>query len=104
LAEGLRAIHLANVGTKVRPVLVLTRAVALRHLHWVSVAPVTSTVRGIAVEVPVGRRNGLDHDGVASLDNVQTIRRETLGRVVGYLLWEQEPALTAAIRAAYDLD
>lgn len=104
MTDALRAIHLADVGTKTRPVLLLTRAVAVHHLHWVSVAPITSTVRGIAVEVPVGPRNGLDHPSVANLDNIQTIRRETLGRVVGYLLTEQEPVLTGAIHAAFDLD
>ena len=34
----------------------------------------TGTIRGIAVEVPVGPRNGLGHDGVVNLDNVITIQ------------------------------
>ena len=84
--------------------LVLTRAVALGHLSWVSVAPITSTIRGIAVEVPVGPRNGLGHDSVVNLDNVITIRKSDLGGHIGYLLSGQEPELTAALHAAYDLD
>ena len=100
----LRPIHTAFVGAKVRPVLVLTRAVALGNLTWVSVAPITSTIRGIAVEVPVGPRNGLGHDSVVNLDNVVTIRKSDLGGRIGCLLSGQEPELTAALHAAYDLD
>lgn len=100
----LRPIHTALVGTKVRPVLVLTRAVALGYLTWVSVAPITTTIRGIAVEVPVGPRNGLGHDSVVNLDNIVTIRMTDLGRRIGFLLPAQEPMLTAALHAAYDLD
>lgn len=103
MTDGFRAIHLAEVGTKTRPVLLLTREIALGYLTWVSVAPITSRVRGIAVEVAVGRDNGLDHDSVVNLDHVQTIQTRALGRSVGFLLPAQEEALLAALRAAYDL-
>ena len=84
--------------------LVLTRAVAPGQLTWVSVAPITSTIRGLAVEVLVGPNNGLDHDSVVNLDNVVTIKKSDLGGRIGYLLSAQEPELTAALHAAYDLD
>lgn len=103
MIDGLRAIHLAEVGTKTRPVLLLTREIALGCLPWVSVAPITSRVHGIAVEVAVGRDNGLDHDSVVNLDHVQTIQTRALGRSVGFLLPAQEEALLGALRAAYDL-
>ena len=77
---------------------------ALGYLTWVSVAPITSTIRGLAVEVPVGPRNGLGHDSVVNLDNVVTIRKSDLGVRIGYLLAAQELQLTAALHAAYDLD
>jgi len=78
--------------------------VALGHLTWVSVAPITTTIRGIAVEVPVGPSNGLGHDSVVNLDNIVTIRKTELRRHIGFLLPTQEPMLTAALHAAYDLD
>ena len=84
--------------------LVLNRAVALGYLSWVSVAPITSTIRGLAVEVLVGPSNGLDHDSAVNLDNVVTIKNSDLGGRIGYLLSGQEPELTAALHAAYDLD
>jgi mRNA interferase MazF len=40
---------------------------------------------------------------VASCDNIATIPADHLGRQIGFLLDHQEPALTDAIRAAFDL-
>jgi mRNA interferase MazF len=97
-----RAIRLAKLD-KVRPVLVLTRSHALDYLASVTVAPITSTVRGIPTEVPVGAANGLDHESVVSCDNVMTIDPSRLGRLVGYLRPEQEALLCRAIIDAFDL-
>jgi mRNA interferase MazF len=99
----MRAIHLARL-EKVRPVLVLTRDVVRPHLTSVTVAPITSTVRGLSTEVRVGVANGLDHDSVVSCDNITTIRVAQLLQPIGFLLPIQELVLTAAIAAAFDLD
>jgi len=84
-------------------VLVLTREVVRPHLNRVSVAPITSTIRGLSTEVPVGADNGLDHDSVVNCDNIVTVPKAALGRHLGYLFDAQEPALADAIRAAFDL-
>jgi len=68
------------------------------------VAPITSTVRGLSTEVPVGPGNGLDYPSVISCDNVVTVPASALGRQIGRLLPEQESTLTAALHAAFDLD
>ncbi len=99
----MRPIHLATLD-KTRPVLVLTRPAVRPVLNSVTVAPITTTIRGLSTEVPVGRTNGLDHDSVVSCDNVTTIPRTALGRLLGYLLPAQEPALSRAIVNAYDLE
>ena len=99
----MRPIHLADVDKR-RPLLILTREVARPRLRRVTVALVTSTVRGLATEVPVGSANGLGHDSVVSLDNVQTILVQDLREQIGWLLPAQEPALAAALQAAYDLE
>jgi mRNA interferase MazF len=99
----MRPIHLAHLD-KTRPVLILTREVVRPHLSRVTVAPVTSKIRGLSTEVPVGPRNGLDRDSVVSCDNIVTVPAATLGQLVGQLLPAQEAALAAAIRAAFDLD
>ena len=58
---------------KVRPVLVLTRRAVAGELHRVLVAPVTTTVRAIPVEVPLGSDDGVADGSVANLDNTQLV-------------------------------
>ena len=84
--------------------LILTRELARPHLTLVTVAPITSRIRGISTEVSVGPGNGLDHPSVVSCDNIVTIPVEDLARRVGFLLPRQEVALADAIRAAFDLE
>jgi len=98
-----RPIHTAQLD-KSRPVLVLTRELVRPHLARVTVAPITTTVRGLSTEVPVGSANGLQTDGVVSCDNIVTVPTTALGRQIGFLLPAQEDALTAAIHAAFNLD
>lgn len=99
----MRPIHAARLD-KTRPVLILTREVVRCHLTRVTVAPITSTIRGLSTDVPVGPANGLDRANVVSCDNIVTVPVSALGRQLGFLLAEQETALTGAIRAAFDLD
>jgi len=98
-----RPIHIARLD-KARPVVVLTRELVRPHLARVTVAPITSTVRGLSTEIPVGPANGLDHACVVSCDNIVTVPKSALGAQIGYLLPTQDAALTAAIHAAFDLD
>jgi mRNA interferase MazF len=99
----MRPIHLARLD-KTRPVLVLTRELVRPHLNTVTVAPITTTIRGLSTEVPLGVANGLATASVVSCDNVTTIPKAALGEQIGSLLDPQEPALSEAIRAAFDLD
>ena len=99
----MRPIHLARLD-KTRPALILTREAVRHRLTQVSVAPITSHVRGLSTELTVGPQNGLDHTSVVALDNILTTPVENLGRQIGWLLPEQESALTEAICAAFDLE
>lgn len=99
----MRPIHLAALD-KTRPVLILTREQVRPFLTSITVAPITTTIRGLSTEVPIGSANGLDHDSVVSCDNITTIPRAAIGRLLGHLHPTQEPALSQAIAAAYDLD
>ncbi|MBM6405323.1 type II toxin-antitoxin system PemK/MazF family toxin [Phycicoccus sp. CSK15P-2] len=89
---------------KTRPAVVLTRPAARDTMAKVTVAPITSTVKGLSSEVPVGPMNGLDHDAAVSIDNVTTVSKDQVGRTIGYLLPEQEARLARAVVLAYDLD
>jgi mRNA interferase MazF len=99
----MRPIHVARLD-KARPVLVLTRELVRPHLTTVTVAPITTTIRGLSTEVPVGAANGLPGPSVVSCDNVTTISADALGQQVGVLLGHQEQLLSDAIGAAFDLD
>ena len=99
----MRPIHTARLD-KTRPVLILTRETVRPHLARVTVAPITSTIRGLSTEVAVGRANGLTRDSVVSCDNIVTVPVAALGPRLGYLLPAQERNLSTAIRAAFDLD
>jgi hypothetical protein len=65
------------------PVVVLTRELVRPHLTRVPVAPVTTTVRGLSTEIPVGPANGLDKACVVSCDHIVTVPRSALGRQIG---------------------
>lgn len=99
----MRPIHVAQLD-KARPVLILTRELVRPHLTTVTVAPITTTIRGLSTEVHVDVANGLAGPSVVSCDNITTIPTAVLGAQIGVLLDNQEPALSDAIRAAFDLD
>lgn len=99
----MREIRLVGLDKK-RPAVVLTREGIVPYVNGITVAPITTTVRGLATEVPVDPRNGIDHASVISCDGITTAPREHLGRVIGYFLPSQELALSRAITAAFDLD
>jgi len=84
--------------------LILTRELVRPHLTTVTVAPITSTIRGLSTEVRLDVANGLAEPSVVSCDNITTIPTSTLGAQIGVLLDPQEPALSDAIQAAFDLD
>jgi len=99
----MRPIHVARLD-KARPVLVLTRELVRPHLKTVTVAPITTTIRGLSSEVGVDAANGLKEPSVVSCDNITTIPTDALGEQIGVLLNSQEQTLSEAIVAAFDLD
>ena len=52
-----------------------------------TVAPDTSTIRGLSTEVPVGHDNELVHPSVVSCDTIVTVPATALGRRIGRLRW-----------------
>lgn len=99
----MRDICLARLD-KTRPVLVLTRDVARPAMSKVTVAPITTTIKGLSSEVLLYPANGLAQRCAAALDNIVTIPTERLGRIVGHLSDEQESDLARAMVLAFDLD
>ena len=82
---------------KRRPVVVLTRESALTYLSSVTVAPVTSTVRGVPSEVLLTVADGMKGACVVNLHNVVTVSRAHLGRRVAMLSPERMKQICAAL-------
>ena len=70
---------------KRRPVVILTRDSILEYLGEVTVAPVTTTVRGIPSEVLIGEPDGLPRASAINLDHLQTVSRGRLEGVIATL-------------------
>lgn len=78
-------IWLAEVAQKVRPVVVLTRDEVIDVRSRVTVAEVTTTIRGLAAEVAIDDEVGLDRPSVVNGDGIYTVPRRALTRRVGRL-------------------
>ena len=87
-----------------RPVLLLSRNSAYRVRVSVTVAPISRTVRGIPVEVPLSPQDGLPTDCAVNLDDVMTIPKALLRRHITTLSAEKMEAVVAALTFALDLD
>lgn len=74
----------------------LTRDSAIPYLTSVTVAPITSTIRGVPSEVLLGEEDGMKTACVANLHNAVTVRQALIGRRVTRL----NPARMAEICAA----
>jgi len=82
---------------KERPVVILTRESAIGYLANVTVAPVTSTIRGVASEVRLSETDGMNGPCAANLHNVATVPKIHLGPVVAVLGPEKLREICAAL-------
>ncbi len=85
---------------KERPVLILTRSSALAYLSRVTVAPITSTIRGVPSEVALGPEDGLKQSCVANLHNLVTVNQDGLGRRLTQLAPRRMREVCAALAFA----
>ena len=77
-------VWLARVGGKRRPVLVLTRTEVIDVRALVTVAEITTSIRGLAAEVPIEVDEvGLDRESAVNCDGLHTIPQSTLTELVG---------------------
>ena len=85
---------------KQRPVLILTRGSALGYLGRVTVAPITSTLRGVPSEVALGPEDGLRQACAVNLHNVVTVPKAGIGRRVAQLEARRMREVCAALAFA----
>jgi len=92
-------VHLCEFAppAKQRPVLILTRDSSLGILGTVTVAPITSTMRGVPSEVRLDVDDGMKGPCAINLHNAITISQRRLGRRVARLSNEQMQRVCAAL-------
>ena len=83
-----------------RPVLVLTRDPVADRIDAVVVAQLTTTVRGLMSELPLGAADGLKRDCVASFDNLHTLQRSAFRRRVAVLSADRMDAACSVMNDA----
>ena len=89
---------------KRRPVLVLSRPSLILALHTVTVAAITSTLRGSPTEVALGIDEGLKQASCVNLCNIFTVTQEELGSFVGTLSSPKMAMVCEALRIACACD
>ena len=70
---------------KRRPVLIVSRNEVIPVVNNVVVAPVTSMIRSIPTCLPVGPDSGVDHESVATFDNLAAVPKSVLTTRLGDL-------------------
>ena len=89
---------------KKRPVVVLTRDSAVGYLPTVTVAPITSTIRGVPSEVVLGEEDGMKTPCAVNLHNAVTVSRERLGKQVARLSAPRMIEICAALQFSLGCD
>ena len=90
------------IGT--HPVLLLSRDQVYRVRRSASVAVVTSTIRGIPVEVPLGPEDGMPRRCAVNCDDVQTVAMELLDNRITHLSAAKMESVADAVRFALDVE
>jgi mRNA interferase MazF len=83
---------------KKRPVVVLTRDSAIRYLSTITVAPITSTIRGVPSEVLLDQEDGMKGPCAVNLHHAVTVSHQRLGRRVALLGPRKMTEVCAALR------
>lgn len=90
---------------KRRPVLILTRNSAIPYLTGITVAQITTTIRGTTSEVMLNPTDdGMFAESVVNADNIQTIQKAQVGELITQLSPERMREVRAAIEFALGFD
>ena len=87
-----------------RPVLLLSRDEAYTVRSQATVAPVTTRIRNIPVEVELGPEEGLPRTCVVNLDILTTVALDLLDERITELSHEKMEQVEAAVRFALGMD
>jgi mRNA interferase MazF len=85
-------------------VVVLTRDSALAYLSSVTVAPITSTIRGVPSEVVLSEEDGMKAPCAVNLHNAVTVYQQRLGKRVARLGSARVTEIRTALRFSLGCD
>jgi mRNA interferase MazF len=89
---------------KKRPIVVLTRDSAINYLSSVTVAPITSAIRGVPSEVVLNEEDGMKGPCAVNLHNTVTVSPQRLGKRVAHLSSTRMAEICAALRFSVGCD
>jgi mRNA interferase MazF len=89
---------------KERPVVVLTRQTSISRLANVTVAPITSTLRGVPSEVALDEGDGMKGPCAVNLHSTVTVAQRRIGRRLARLGTTRMGEVCAALRFALGCD
>ena len=85
-----------------RPVLLITRSSAYRYLRNVMVLEITTTIRDIRQEIPLGSKEGLRRPCVANSDSLHVIPKNLLTERISRLPSSRHLEVKRAVGYALD--
>lgn len=89
---------------KARPVVILTRDSAISYLSTVTVAPITSTIRGVPSEVMLNEADGMKKSCAVNLHNAITVPQQRLGKRIAHLSPARMGEICAALSFSLSCD
>ena len=89
---------------KKRPAVVLTRDAAIAYLSTVTVAPITSTIRGVPSEVLLTEDDGMRAPCAVNTHNTATVSQQRLGKRIARLSSARMNEICAALRFSLGCD
>jgi mRNA interferase MazF len=97
--------HTFRPPDKRRPVLILTRDSAIPYLTAITVAPITSVIRGILSEVILTPEDdGVLVDCAVNTDNIQTVPKSSLNSFLTHLSPDRLREVREAIEFSLSFD
>ena len=84
--------------------LILTRTSAISCLTFLTVAPITTTIRAIPTEVVLTEADGMNETCAANLDNLQTLPKARFGGFIVRLRSDRMREVRRAIQFALGFD
>ena len=92
------------MGTKTRPIVLISRDSHINTRSMFLASPVTTRIRRIEAEVPLGPEDGLPKPCVINTSSINLVSKPRLVRRIATLSHSKRDALDAALRFSLGLD